>query len=70
MLSPWEYGAFVPPFANESKNFLEIVVVRRGDREALANSTFLKALAQQINKANSPKSADKQAPEDRTQASQ
>ena len=65
MVSPWDYGTFVPSFANESKNFVEITVVQRGDRIALVSGTVLKSLAEQINKANAPKTADKQAaPED------
>ena len=65
MVSPWDYGTFVPSFASETKNVVEIVVVQRGDRIALVSGTVLKSLAEQINKANAPKTADKQAaPED------
>jgi hypothetical protein len=39
-----------------------VVVVQHGERAALEQGTVLKALAQLINKANAPKSADKQAP--------
>ena len=69
MLSPWEYGTFVPSFANESKNVVEIVVVQRGDRAALVSGTVVKSLAEQINKANAPKTADKQAPPEDPKAS-
>jgi len=62
MVSPWDYGTFVPSFANESKNVVEIVVVQRGDRIALVSGAVLKSLTEQINKANAPKTADKQAP--------
>lgn len=62
MVSPWDYGAFVPSFANESKNVVEIVVVQRGDLVALKRGPVLKSLAEQINRANAPKTADKQAP--------
>jgi tetratricopeptide (TPR) repeat protein len=54
MVSPWDYGTFVPSFANESGNFVEIVVVQRGDLIALKSGAVLKALAAQINKANAP----------------
>jgi tetratricopeptide (TPR) repeat protein len=65
MVSPWEYGTLVPSFANESKNVVEILVVQRADRVALQSGAVLKALAEQINKANAPKTADKlAAPED------
>ena len=46
---------------DEAKNFVEVVVVQRGEGAGLESGTVLKALASQINKANSPKSADKQA---------
>ncbi len=61
MVSPWDYKSQVPSFENENKNFIEVVVVQHGERAALEKGTVLKALAQQINKANAPKSADKQA---------
>ena len=61
MVSPWERRTLVPSFENESDNFVEVVVVQRGERAALESGTVLKAAVQQINKANAPKSADKQA---------
>jgi tetratricopeptide (TPR) repeat protein len=65
MVSPWDYGTIVPSFENESDNFVEVVVMRREDRAALESGKFLAAAAAQINKANAPKTADKQAqPED------
>ncbi len=65
IVSPWDYRAQVPSFENESGNFVGVVVVRLDDREALLSGTVLKSAVQRINKANAPKSADKQAaPED------
>lgn len=61
MVSPWDSQVRVPPFENESGNFVGVVVVQSGDLEALKSGTVLKAAVQQINKANAPKSADKQA---------
>jgi hypothetical protein len=61
MVSPWERKTLVPSFENESENFVEVVVVQRGDRAALESGTVLVAAVSQINKANAPKSADKQA---------
>lgn len=61
MVSPWDYRTMIPPFENESENFVEIVVVLRGDRTALESASFLKAFAEKINEANAPKTADKQA---------
>ncbi len=68
MVSPWERGTQVPSFENESGNFVPVVVVQRGDLEALKSGTFLKAAVQQINQANAPKSADKQAAQENPKA--
>jgi tetratricopeptide (TPR) repeat protein len=61
MVSPWDYKTLVPSFENESENFVDIVVVQRGDRVALESGTVLKALTEKINNANAPKSSDKQS---------
>lgn len=53
MVSPWDCRTLVPSFQNESDNFVEIVVVQRGDRSALESGTFLRALTAKINQANS-----------------
>lgn len=62
VVSPWDYRSQIPSFKNESDNVVEVVVVQRGDRAALESGSVLKAAVSQINKANAPKSADKQAP--------
>jgi len=62
MVSPWEHNTLVPSFENESENFVEVVVVLRGDRQALESGTVLASAVAQINKANAPKAAEKQAP--------
>jgi tetratricopeptide (TPR) repeat protein len=64
MVSPWDYRAVVPLFENESENFVKVVIVERGDRVALESGTALLALTSQINKANAPKTAEKQAPQE------
>jgi tetratricopeptide (TPR) repeat protein len=61
MVSPWDYRTLIPSFENESDNFVEVVVVQRGERAALESGTFLVAAVSRIDKANVPKSADKQA---------
>src|ERR1039458_7570090 len=61
MVSPWDYRAQVPSFENETENFVKVVVIQRGDRVALESGSVLAALAAKINKANAPKSADKQS---------
>ena len=65
MVSPWDYRAVIPSFENESENFVEVVVVQRGDRAALESGTVLVAATAQIHKANATKTADKgHQPED------
>jgi tetratricopeptide (TPR) repeat protein len=64
MVSPWEYRAIIPSFENESENFIEVVVVQRGDRAALESGTVLAAATAQINKANATKTVDRTAPEE------
>jgi tetratricopeptide (TPR) repeat protein len=68
MVSPWDYRTQIPSFENESDNFVEVVVVQRGERAALESGTFLVAAVSRINKANAPKSADKQAPPENPKA--
>src|SRR5271157_4022238 len=64
MVSPYDNHTLVPPFRNKAENFVRVVVIQRGDLAALQNGTVLRAFAEKINKANAPKSADKQtAPE-------
>ena len=63
MVSPYDNRALVPPFKNKAENFVRIVVIQRGDLAALQNGAVLKAFAEKINKANTPKTADKQAVE-------
>ena len=62
MVSPWDYRAIVPSFANESENFVEVVVVARGDRAALESGVVLLAAAAQLNRPSPPKTADEQTP--------
>ena len=62
IVSPWDYHAQVPSFADKPENYLHVIVVQRGDRAALQSGTVLASLAAKINKANSPKSANPQEP--------
>jgi len=53
-ISPWDRTAQVPPFDNESNNYVPTVVADRADQELLRDSRGVKALAANINKANTP----------------
>jgi tetratricopeptide (TPR) repeat protein len=68
LISPWDAHAQVPPFENETTNFLPLVVAARGDRALLENGKTLTAIAAQINKANSPKSKDPDPEEQRRES--
>jgi hypothetical protein len=61
VVSPWDYRTQIPSFENESDDFVEVVVVQRGDRAALESGTVPKAAVSQINKANASQSANKEA---------
>jgi tetratricopeptide (TPR) repeat protein len=68
LISPWDAHAQVPPFDNETVNFLPLVVATRGDRRLLENGEALTAIAAQINKANSPKIKDPDPEQQRKEA--
>jgi tetratricopeptide (TPR) repeat protein len=68
VVSPWDYRTLVPSFENESENFVEVVVVQRRDRAALESNRVLLAVTEQINKANTPGNADKQALQENSKA--
>jgi tetratricopeptide (TPR) repeat protein len=57
IVSPWEYTTLVPPFENESGNFVDVVVVQRGERTALENHTVLAALTARITKADAARAS-------------
>jgi tetratricopeptide (TPR) repeat protein len=50
LVSPWDGRVTVPPFENESSNFVEVVVSERGDRAALVSGTVIESVAARINK--------------------
>ena len=58
-VQPWDDRTLIPPFENESENFVRVVVVQRGDRAALENGSLMVAAAAQINKANAPRATDR-----------
>ncbi len=48
MISPWNGRTLVPPFENESENFVDVVVAERGDRAILESGTALSAIVSKI----------------------
>jgi tetratricopeptide (TPR) repeat protein len=59
MVSPWDYKTLVPSFENESENFVDVVLIQRGDRAALENGGVLAAITAQINEINARKSTSR-----------
>src|ERR1700733_11541792 len=65
MVSPWDYRAQVPSFENQVDNFIEVVVVRRGDRALLESGNALVAVTKQIINKDAPKpGSNKEVPDD------
>jgi len=58
MATPWDGRVAVPPFADEAENFVKIVVIERGDKDALGTARVLAALTAKINRENAPRSSD------------
>ena len=57
IISPWNKWALVPPFEEEAKNFVPVVLVERGDKACLERPPCIRAAAAQINNSNAPKAA-------------
>ena len=62
-IEPWENPVQVPSFDNASANYVRIVLGEREQRKLLEDPRALRAMIQQINKANSVKSRDPVADE-------
>ena len=54
-ISPWDKRVQVPPFENESENFVPVVLIERGNRLALESGQALVAIAARVNEKNSIK---------------
>jgi tetratricopeptide (TPR) repeat protein len=68
-ISPWDGYVLVPPFENENKNFIKIVLAERGSRLLLEYGDAAKAMVSHINaKSNTSNSNTQMTPEERKQA--
>jgi len=67
-VSPWNRKVLVPPFENESENFVTVYVTARGDREALESGRFAVALAAKFNATLTPKLKDERTTEEERKA--
>ncbi len=54
-VSPWNRKVLIPPFENESENFVTVYLTARGDREALESGRFAVALAAKFSATLRPK---------------
>jgi tetratricopeptide (TPR) repeat protein len=68
LVSPWDGRFTVPPFENESSNFVEVVVSERGDRAALVSGNVIEAVAARINKRIEPTKNRQNTKEERATA--
>ena len=67
-ISPWNARARVPPFENQSENFVPVVLAARGDRAMLESGKVLASIAARINAASAPSRAEERSVEERRAA--
>src|SRR5262245_2519894 len=67
-VSPWNRKILVPPFENESENFVTVYVTARGDRDALESGRFAVAMAAKFNATLKPKLKDERTTEEERKA--
>ncbi len=67
-VSPWNRKVLIPPFENESENFVTVYLTARGDREALESGRFAIALAAKFNATLTPKLKDERTTEEERKA--
>jgi tetratricopeptide (TPR) repeat protein len=58
-ISPWDERAQVPPFVNESQNYVTVVLGERSDKRLLSDPAALRAMVQRANQAGAPTSVAK-----------
>src|SRR5262245_51328540 len=63
-VSPWNRKILVPPFENESENFVTVYMTARGDRDALESGRFAVAMAAKFNATLTPKLKDERTTEE------
>ena len=67
-VSPWNRKVLIPPFENESENFVTVHLTAKGDREALESGRFAVALAAKFNATLKPKLKDERTTEEERKA--
>jgi tetratricopeptide (TPR) repeat protein len=67
-VSPWNRKVIIPPFENESENFVTVYLTTRGDREALESGRVAVAMATKFNATLRPKLKDERTTEEERKA--
>ena len=67
-ISPWDARVIVPPFDNESNNFVPVVLARRSDRVLLENGKAIAAITKSILNDIASKTTDKGISEEQRRA--
>jgi tetratricopeptide (TPR) repeat protein len=68
MISPWDRRTQIPRFADKPENYVQVVLIQRGDRAALENGAALRSLAQQITTSSNSKGSYQSEPLDPKEA--
>jgi hypothetical protein len=63
-ISPWNQRVIVPPFENETDNYVPVTLANRGDRAMLESGAAVMAMAASINKAILPQGREAPSPEE------
>src|SRR5262245_23032853 len=67
-VSLWNRKVQIPPFENDSENFVTIYLTARGDREALESGKFAVAMAAKFNATLTPKLKEERTTEEERKA--
>ena len=67
-IAPWNARVRVPPFENQSENFVPVIVAAREDRAVLESGKALASLAARINGASAPARSEERSVEERRAA--
>jgi tetratricopeptide (TPR) repeat protein len=67
-VSPWNRKVLIPPFENESENFVTVYLMTKGERDAVESGRFAVALAAKFNATLTPKLKDERTSEEERKA--
>jgi len=67
-VSPWNRKVLIPPFENESENFVTVHLMTKGERDAVESGRFAVALAAKFNATLTPKLKEERTTEEERKA--